>query len=754
MSRWHKSFCRAPEIYIDGETPRCRHCDGVPKLEDLISTHSKPKPPWEAPPDKQLGKLNLHWPSCVPYRRLGDSCGSPNDKTGKTDTASTSTPGSTTLDRTPSSYIYDKILRSDELRLIRMEVAPTHGKTYPIHVNIEIYPEDHCPEYETLSYAWGGENGDQDQVLPLYIGPYWDVMLQTRNLWDALQYLRPYRGLRMVWIDAICINQNNTSEREQQVAKMWKIYNRCLRTVVWLGVDIAKPSQLSVGDPYPTRYSIADLVSGNVHTSITLAQLLKLKYFERVWIIQELILTPQVILPVQGLEFIGHQSKLIEADFQWEQTDIPWFQDICTGSSPMLRNIYEIMQCTWKSCATDPRDKIFGTLGLAYDDAFSFQIRADYSLSKTEVHIGAIAHILLNLREPIMLLNSLPRIESRTLPTWLSDFDDRDSVEYVWKMRALHQRFPSDEFWHTGPIPDRWYELFNRSPKGGHIIKILNRKPRPPGRSFLNLKPRPRGRSLFSTNPEARWWHNACVDSCTAALSINLIHLFDFDSRPKELKLFPYEDTVLRISEITANESCLWLITPGNTSLSSAITPGLTEVFAVLNDAMSSFFLLFLRRRGSSNDYTVLFSCPCGDLGIYVPNTCLYNDPPTLPRSDNPLEGDRDYHGHWTSKDIQTLSPHDLIDHLVSNCMLCLDLGHTAADAFPDVAQHTRRDPKAQDSHVFHRVLTDPLTYEQLRGPPVLPPMPAHKCLLVSKPYLMTTFTELRASFATATWSI
>jgi hypothetical protein len=309
MSRWHKLSCRAPDIYIDGEIPRCRGCESTPDLENLISKQSKSSAPWEAPPNKPIGKLNLHWPSCFRYKRLQDlpETGKAELDEGKLsscESQSTSSPVSTALEPTATSYIYHKSLRRDELRLLCVDSVPINRETSPVHVNLEIYSDDHCPEYEALSYAWGGEDGNKPQTRPLYVGPYWDVVLQTKNCWDALRYLRPSRGVRMVWIDAVCINQENMVEREEQVAKMGEIYSRCLRAVVWLGDDIAKSNQPGRDySPYPTRCFFEDLVPTNQNGSMWLAQLLKLQYFQRIWIIQELILPPQLIIPVQGKEF-------------------------------------------------------------------------------------------------------------------------------------------------------------------------------------------------------------------------------------------------------------------------------------------------------------------------------------------------------------------------------------------------------------------------------------------------------------------
>jgi hypothetical protein len=192
----------------------------------------------------------------------------------------------------------------------------------------------------------------------------------------------------------------------------------------------------------------------------------------------------------------------------------------------MLQNLYEIMHHTWRSCPTDPGDKIFGTLGLTFGDSFALQIKPDYSISNAHVYIGAVAHVLLNLKKLQYLLGSFPRHESRTFPSWLSNWDNRKDLEYAWKMRSLYERFPQHGFWPLDPVPDRWHKLINRSQKGFHIIKILNRNVGDWERSF------------YRTDLGAPWYHDASVDPSTATLSINLIHLLDFDSRPKELESF------------------------------------------------------------------------------------------------------------------------------------------------------------------------------------------------------------------------
>ena len=82
---------------------------------------------------------------------------------------------------------------------------------------------------EALSYEWGSPNGPKMEI----------VLQKTRfevrdNLWLALHCLRSESESRQLWIDAICINQNDTSERNHQVGLMGDIYRNASRVMVWL----------------------------------------------------------------------------------------------------------------------------------------------------------------------------------------------------------------------------------------------------------------------------------------------------------------------------------------------------------------------------------------------------------------------------------------------------------------------------------------------------------------------------------------
>jgi hypothetical protein len=88
---------------------------------------------------------------------------------------------------------------------------------------------DKFPAYEALSYVWGDTKSSARILLN---GVEFDV---TENLGAALIHLRSATSERTLWVDAICINQDNILERNEQVRQMGSIYEQATGVIVWLG---------------------------------------------------------------------------------------------------------------------------------------------------------------------------------------------------------------------------------------------------------------------------------------------------------------------------------------------------------------------------------------------------------------------------------------------------------------------------------------------------------------------------------------
>ena len=120
----------------------------------------------------------------------------------------------------------------------QIRIAEVHPGEFKDPIAISLHHErfltnehaeaQHTP-YEALSYVWGSK----ENPVPI-IADNSDLYI-TQNLSSALKHLR-YRGRsRFVWVDALCIDQNNEVEKGPCVAMMGDIYRRAARVVVWLG---------------------------------------------------------------------------------------------------------------------------------------------------------------------------------------------------------------------------------------------------------------------------------------------------------------------------------------------------------------------------------------------------------------------------------------------------------------------------------------------------------------------------------------
>ncbi|PMD42980.1 heterokaryon incompatibility, partial [Hyaloscypha variabilis F] len=136
------------------------------------------------------------------------------------------------------------------------------------------------PKFEALSYCWGPDESYKSIEINGHLVPV------RRNLWWALRHLRHgvYGMRRTLWIDALCINQNDVNERSAQVSIMGSIYSTASRVLVWIGEE-SEESQAAFGC-MRCLFNSQDLE--NFHF------LCQKPYWERLWIIQELCLASRL----------------------------------------------------------------------------------------------------------------------------------------------------------------------------------------------------------------------------------------------------------------------------------------------------------------------------------------------------------------------------------------------------------------------------------------------------------------------------
>jgi hypothetical protein len=321
-------------------------------------------------------------------------------------------------------------------------------------------------DYEALSYAWG----DRTQVAHIYLnGSLKEV---SRDLEAALRALHclPETQLGMYyWIDALCINQDDISERSQQVKHMYRIYREARAVVVWLGPE-TEDDDRAIRVMTTTRRDssqngwIIPPPHLNARDWNALCAFLRKPYWNRLWIIQELAVNHDHTLILCGTRKLTRdmvkmaarccQKLLRENDpaiithnqDAWEiSTRVYRLVDVesALGQEAMSMRVLHLSR---EALASDDRDKVYGILGLL-DPSVASQINPDYSSKTTiqDVFTGLTIAIIRATRNLDQIAYG-PDTLTPTWPSWIQDLRlsfRRNHVRYLRESKAsLHH--PSD----------------------------------------------------------------------------------------------------------------------------------------------------------------------------------------------------------------------------------------------------------------------------------------------------------------------
>ncbi|RBR23688.1 uncharacterized protein FIESC28_03484 [Fusarium coffeatum] len=362
-------------------------------------------------------------------------------------------------------------LPPDHIRLL-------HINTDKLDANVgflEVVSLDKAPPFYALSHCWG----TQAQDTAIQVGE--QTICLTPGLVAGIQALQKLAGdessfnppLRHVWIDSICVNQQSIADRSSQVALMRRIYSTSLATLIWLGPErawFASASKLLdqiyhvfLSD-YPTARIEGDIparvYSDSLH-SLTglppwdaecwnhLKHMMDLDWFSRIWVVQEVVLSPQDPIVICG-QHLYPWRKLQWASSWLRRTGymrLPQIPETLLNVSNMGNLRYcrskwpleALMSFTMtKFHATDQRDKIFGLLGIAAecaDPAKTLEaLRPDYSTDLAQTYLK-IAQFLLKNGSSLAVLTRAhgatgclmrkQRVHNfEDLPSWAPDWSD------------------------------------------------------------------------------------------------------------------------------------------------------------------------------------------------------------------------------------------------------------------------------------------------------------------------------------------
>lgn len=122
-----------------------------------------------------------------------------------------------------------------QIRLLELLPVSLSRDNVPNCRSVVVRLDETLPDYEALSYTWEAKDNEPKEALyDQYILLDGGLHYVRPNLSDALHALRQSES-RLIWVDNLCIDQDNKSEKEQQIGMMAEIYQRAVRVIVWLG---------------------------------------------------------------------------------------------------------------------------------------------------------------------------------------------------------------------------------------------------------------------------------------------------------------------------------------------------------------------------------------------------------------------------------------------------------------------------------------------------------------------------------------
>lgn len=312
-------------------------------------------------------------------------------------------------------------------------------------------------DYEALSYTWGSHSLSETLVVHSGLissgNPQPSILRIRPNLSEALRYLRLRDETRVVWIDALCINQDDLEEREHQVARMANIYSRARKVIAWLGPDYNDAVKALQGLQYvgkqvettnnfymarspdasePTWHDPKELLPLDDSFWAAVIDLVHRPWFSRVWVIQEI--------------HMGNGNSFLKCG----STEIPWslFQRSCRclrmkGADFIARSdigrlatMYSLTPgknfdfflsvLSHHNQCFDPRDFIYGILSLGPAE-LQQALRVDYGSDIQSVYKDFfLTYSSLQKRSDLLTLAGWPVAETETIsspwPSWVPDW--------------------------------------------------------------------------------------------------------------------------------------------------------------------------------------------------------------------------------------------------------------------------------------------------------------------------------------------
>lgn len=365
----------------------------------------------------------------------------------------------------PGSYHYEPL--NDDLNEIRLLTLHEGHFEAEIRISIHSVPlnADSLPTYEALSYVWGSPETEVE----IQVGSR--SLAITKNLAEALPYLRYQDRPRVLWIDAICVNQQDLAERSRQVIRMADLYKLADRVVVWLGSDKNESghglrimeelsSQINVNWLRRTIEPKSDQAAkhwSDVNQELpyddndlrAIYSLMIYPWFVRLWIWQEIHLANSRAILTCGCHTIlwtafrmalfclGWKTHRLRRTCIFSKHLSTRLIAICPlALSSLPTDAIEIMNSTKECKYTDPRDRIYAILSLLEQAGKAVPIEPDYTKRLGEVYQDMAMKYINHSGNLDILMSSGLNDKPSEMPTWVTDWTASNTPEPFFRAIA------------------------------------------------------------------------------------------------------------------------------------------------------------------------------------------------------------------------------------------------------------------------------------------------------------------------------
>lgn len=325
------------------------------------------------------------------------------------------------------------------------------------------------PHYEAISYVWGSQN----TLKTINISGF-EVQV-TRSLFAILRQFRYPDRKRALWIDQLCINQNDMVEKTDQVALMRDIYQECAECQVWLGAienldfsvpdaenafagvrEMANPNKCPEGH-VPLIFTSDEGSSGARLAFRNIFTHFGNPWWTRVWTVQEVVLPSKVTMNYGDLKIDLAEVKRASTNCLDGQLPESWawapyrFTPEMNEYVPIVRGLIcaqdgePALYILWRWCprqATDSRDMVYALIGI-FPLNPSWTMAPDYTLSTAQVYARATIELVRQMNDltPMIGMRGLPRL-IEALPTWAQDFTVyREITPLSWSRFMILSRY-------------------------------------------------------------------------------------------------------------------------------------------------------------------------------------------------------------------------------------------------------------------------------------------------------------------------